>query len=135
MSRSDLQIHITYRDYHTTIPKDSRGNICTGKNYRGITLCSSIAKVIDIVMLMRYSHLLNTTNMQYAFKKGHSTVMCTLVLKEVMNYYLNNSDVYTCLIDAIKAFDHIRYDKLLPDINRQRNACISSECWTCTKGR
>ncbi len=37
-----------------TIPKDSRGNICSGKDYRRITLCSSIAKVIYIVMLMRY---------------------------------------------------------------------------------
>ncbi len=64
-------------------------------------------------MLMRYSHLLNTTDMQYAFKKGHSTMMCTLILKEVINYYLNNnSDVYTCFIDATKAFDRIRYDKL-----------------------
>ncbi len=71
--------------------KNIRGNICLGKTYRGITLCSSIAKVIDIVMLMRYSHLLNTTDMQYAFKKGHSTVMRTLVLKEVTNYYLNNN--------------------------------------------
>ncbi len=70
-------------------------------------------KVIDIVMLMRYSHLLNTTDMQYAFRKRHSTVMCTLVLKEVINYYLNfNSDVYTCFIDATMAFDYIRYDKL-----------------------
>ncbi len=96
-----------------TIPKDSRGNICSGKHYKGITLCSSITKVIDIVMLMRNSHLLNTTDMQFALKKGHSTVMCTLILKEVINYYLNNnSDVYTCFIDATKAFDHIRYDKL-----------------------
>ncbi len=76
-------------------------------------MCSSIAKVIDIVMLMRYSHQLNTTDMQYAFRKGYSTVMCTLVLKDVINYYLNNnSDVYTCFTSATKAFDHIRYDKL-----------------------
>ncbi len=51
--------------------------------------------------------------MQYAFKKGHSIVMYTLVPKEVINCYLNNNlDVYTCIIDATKAFDHIRYDKL-----------------------
>ena len=50
-----------------SIPKDCRGNICIGKNYRGIMLCSSIAKVIDIVMLMRYSGILNTSDMQYAF--------------------------------------------------------------------
>ncbi len=47
----------------STTLKDSRGNICSGKKYKGISLCSSIAKVIDIVMLMRYSHLLNTTDM------------------------------------------------------------------------
>ncbi len=89
------------------IPKDSWGNICSDKNYSGITLSTSIIKVIDFVMLMRYSHMLNTIDMHYSFKKGHSTVMCTLVLKEVINYYLNNnSDVYTCFIDATKAFDH-----------------------------
>ncbi len=61
---------------------------------------------------MKYSGLLNTSEMQYAFKKDHSTVMCTLVLKLVINYYLNNKwDVYT-FIDATKAFDRIRYDKL-----------------------
>ncbi len=97
----------------TPILKGSKGNIYSGKSYRGITLCSSIAKVIDIVMLMRYSHLLCITDMQYAFMKGHNTVMCTLVLTEVINYYLNNnSDVYTCFIDATKAFDCIRYNKL-----------------------
>ena len=96
-----------------SIPKNSKGNVCNGNNYRGITLCSSFSKLIDIVMVMRYSELLNTSEMQYAFKKNHSTVMCTLVLKEVIDYYLNNnSDVYTCFIDATKAFDRIRYDKL-----------------------
>ncbi len=96
-----------------TILKDRRGNICSRKDYNGISLCSSTVNVIYIVMLMMYSHLLNTTDIQYVFKKGHSTVMCTLVLKEVINYYLNNnSDAYTCFIDATKAFDHIRYDKL-----------------------
>ncbi len=35
------------------------------------------------------------------------------MFKEVINYYLNNKyDVYTCFIDATKAFDHVRYDKL-----------------------
>ena len=65
------------------------------------------------ILIIKYSGLLNTSEMQFAFKKNHSTAMCTLVLKEVINYYLNNnSDVYTCFIDATKAFDRIRYDKL-----------------------
>ena len=46
--------------------------------------------------------------MQFAFKRKHSTVMCTLVLKEVVRYYMNNGlDVYTCYVDATKAFDRV----------------------------
>ncbi len=36
-----------------SIPKDSRGNICSGNNYRGITICSSIAKLMDTIMINR----------------------------------------------------------------------------------
>ena len=51
--------------------------------------------------------------MQYAFKKKHSTVMCHLVLKEVLSHYLNNqSQVDACFIDATQAFDRLRHDKL-----------------------
>lgn len=39
--------------------------------------------------------------------------MCSLTLKEVINYYLNNnSNVYACFVDASKAFDKVRHDKL-----------------------
>ncbi len=44
----------------------------------------------------------------------HSTSMCSLALKEVVNYYRNErSKVYACFMDASKAFDRIRHDKLL----------------------
>ncbi len=59
-------------------------------------------------MIMKYSRLLNTSEMQ-----DHGTVMRTLLLMEVINYYINNkSDVYTCFIEATKACECIRYDKL-----------------------
>lgn len=96
-----------------SIPKDSKGNICTDKNYRGITLCSSISKLIDVLIILRYKDLLQTSDMQYAYKENHSTVMCNLMTKEVIHYYLNNqSDVYACFVDATKAFDRVRHDKL-----------------------
>ena len=39
--------------------------------------------------------------------------MSSLALKEVVNYYWNrDSNVYGCFIDASKAFDRIKYDKL-----------------------
>ena len=96
-----------------SIPKDCKGNIRNSNNYRGITLCNSIKKLIDIVIMQRYHSSLLTSNMQYAFKQDHSTVMCTLVLKEVVRHYANhNTDVYSCYVDASKAFDRVRFDKL-----------------------
>ncbi len=48
-----------------------------------------------------------------SFKAGHSTVMSSLAMKEVSNYYWNrHSKVYVALIDASKAFSRIRYDHI-----------------------
>ena len=119
---SKLMTSILVHGYHpqaillatvASIPKDNRGNICDSKNYRGITLCSSISKLFDIIMMIRYEDKLQTSEMQFAFKKKHSTTTCSLIVKEVVRYYLdNNSEVYSCCIDATKAFDRVRYDKL-----------------------
>ena len=39
--------------------------------------------------------------------------MCTLALKEVVKYYTSRKgQVYCCLLDATKAFDRVRFDKL-----------------------
>ena len=40
--------------------------------------------------------------------------MCSLLLKETVNHYVNNSTngVYCVLIDASKAFDRLRHDRL-----------------------
>ncbi len=39
--------------------------------------------------------------------------MCCLSLKEVITYYQNRgSTVYACFIDAGKAFDRVRHDRL-----------------------
>ena len=96
-----------------SIPKDNRASLITSNNYRGITLCSALSKLIDVIIIQRYNDVLITSDMQYAFKDNHSTVLCSLTLKEVITYYLNNrSEVYTCFVDASKAFDKVRHDKL-----------------------
>lgn len=69
----------------TSIPKDNRENVLSSNNYRGIPLCSAISKIIDIVIIQRHQKILSSSDMQYAFKGKHSTVMCSLMLKEVVN--------------------------------------------------
>ncbi len=46
-----------------SIPNDSRGNICSSSNYKGITICSSIAKLMDIIIIIRYKDKLQTSYM------------------------------------------------------------------------
>ena len=46
--------------------------------------------------------------------------MCHNVVKETINYYLNRgSEVYSCMLDANKAFDRLRYDKLFELLIKQ----------------
>ena len=77
-------------------------------NYRGITLSSVSQKVFDKILNIIHSNVLSTSDMQYGFKKKHSTTQCTFVLEEVIQYYKNrNSSVYLQMLDASKAFDRV----------------------------
>ena len=92
-------------------------------NYRGISLSTSLSKILDIVILERYKSTLCTSDLQFAFKVGHSTSMCTFVLREVVNYFVQrNTPVYCCLLDASKAFDRLRFDKLFSTLLERRRS-------------
>ena len=96
-----------------SIPKDCNKSLSCGSNYRGIALCNAISKVADLIFLERNSQSLRTSDMQFAFKRGMGTTLCSLVLKEVIQYYMSmKTPVYACFLDASKAFDRVRYDKL-----------------------
>ena len=96
-----------------SIPKDYSKSLCNDSNYRGIALCSSIAKLLDIIVMTRNENALALSDMQCAFKAKHSTATCTYVVKEVAQYYINGgSDVYACFLDATKAFDRVQFSRL-----------------------
>ena len=62
---------------------------------------------------MVWGEWVKTLDLQFSLKEQHFTVMCSLSLKEIIQYYNNRgSKVYCCMLDASKAFDHLRYDKL-----------------------
>jgi hypothetical protein len=96
-----------------SIPKDYSASLSDTSNYRGIALSSSISKVFDLIFLKRNALYLNTSPLQFAFKKSSGTAMCTLILKEVVKHYLDQqSDVFACFLDASKAFDRVKHDEL-----------------------
>ena len=48
--------------------------------------------------------------------------LCSLIYKEVVNHYLNSgSNVYSCLLDASKAFDRVHYGTLFRLLLKKRN--------------
>lgn len=96
-----------------SIPKDYGKSLTVDTNYRGIALCSSISKLLDIILLARNENAMKSSDNQFAYKRGHGTVTCTYVVKEVIQCFLNGgSNVYACFLDASKAFDRVRFDVL-----------------------
>ena len=104
-----------------SLPKNKLGDVCNSDNHRGIALTSCINKVLDWVILLKYANYLKTSNLQFAYKERHSTAICTLALKEAVKYYTSRRGrVYCCLLDATKAFNRVRFDKLF-EILIERN--------------
>ena len=55
------------------------------------------------------SHLITKDN-QFGFKKKHSADLCIFTVKSVIKYYnLYNSPVYSCFLDASKAYDRVNH--------------------------
>jgi hypothetical protein len=61
--------------------------MCDSGNYRSIAISSVVGKIVDRILLSRLSDHLVTSDCQFGFKSGHSTNMCTFLLKETVAYY------------------------------------------------
>jgi len=111
----------------TIIPivKNKQASMNDSSNYRGVALSSSIAKLMDIIIIRSHSKALKTSDFQFGFKVKSSTVQCTFVFDEIVNYYTKSEgNVYATLLDASKAFDHVQYEQLFRLII-DRNVCAS----------
>ncbi len=81
-------------------------------------MASCLSKLLEWSILLTWSKHFATSDLQFGFKGGYSTSLCTAVLKSIAKRYTKGcSRVYACLIDASKAFDtvnhHLLFEKLL----------------------
>ena len=95
------------------LPKGKWKSKRDSENYRAITLSSLFGKLLDLIILHKEGEKLKTDNLQFGYKKGISTTMCTTVLRETVSYYTTKgTSVYGLMLDATKAFDRVNYCKL-----------------------
>ena len=82
-------------------------------SYRPIALAPTLSKVLEWCILIFDEAAFSTSPLQFGFKKGFSTDLCTGLLKNVIGRYtMNDSTVYGCFLDASKAFDRVNHTVL-----------------------
>ena len=87
-------------------------------SYRGITVSSNLAKLLEIILLQRVCPLLEEKGLpfpqQTAYKQGVGCDDAIFTTMEVMKYYKRNGDrLYLCAYNLKKAFDFVEYSILL----------------------
>ena len=87
-------------------------------SYRPIALAPTLSKVFEWCILIDHRSSFATSSLQFGFKQGLSTDLCTGLIKNVIARYLvNGSQAFGCFLDASKAFDRVDhavlFDKLL----------------------
>ena len=96
------------------IPKGARANLSDSDEYRSIAISNLLSTILDNIIINRQCTLLTTSNYQFGFKPKSSTVLCSTMVNETIQYYLekNGQTIYLLLLDASKAFDKVSYEKL-----------------------
>ena len=77
------------------------------------SISPTYSKLFEHVLKLVFFEHLKTSQYQFGFKKGSSTVQALHCLKETVNYYVNNgSRVFCTFLDASKAFDRLVHSGL-----------------------
>ena len=73
-----------------------------------IAIVMALSKIFELCIMRKVETQLITSDNQFEFKREHSTDLCIITVKSVIEYYnLHNSPVYTCFLDASKAYDPV----------------------------
>ena len=107
------------------IPIGSKASLTSSDKYSSIAISSVIDKILDHVIIDRLSDCLKISDYQFGFKSKSSTVSCSTMVNEAIQYYIEKAGkrIYLLLFGAIKAFDNVSY-KVLFDILMEKKVCL-----------
>ena len=90
------------------ILKNKNGDTSAKNNYTDPL--TAMSKIFELCLSRIMDAYLFTSDNQFGFKRKHSTDLCIYTVKSIIRYYnYYNSPVYTCFLDASKAFDRINH--------------------------
>ena len=90
--------------------KDKSADITDINNYRGITLSSVISKLFEMCLVEVFSDHLQTSDLQFGFKKQLGCANAIYALSSVIEYFTKNgSTINACFLDVSKAFDKVNH--------------------------
>ena len=109
---------ISHDDFMKTViiplVKNKSSDMSNVNNYRPIAIVTVASKIFEIILLDLLIPYMDTANNKFGFKKGHSTEHCMFALSYFIKYYKHsNSPVYSCFLDATKAFDGVNHWTLI----------------------
>jgi hypothetical protein len=107
------------------IPKnDSKSNLDTFSDYRGITISPVISKIFEHCILENIKCYLTTSDLQLGFKKGLGCNHAIYIVREMVNYFTTrNSTVNLCALDLSKAFDRVNLFSLFTKLIDKHIPC------------
>ena len=99
------------------VPKNNK-DASVSTNYRPIALSSTLSKVLEQLVLCKYSNIITSSHMQFGFKPGSSTSLCTGMVKKIVSRYIyNGSSVLGCFLDVSKVFDSVYHGILFKKLS------------------
>ena len=101
------------------IPKGTKATLSDSDKYRSIAISSILSKVLDYIIIDNQKLELQTSDYQFGFKSKSSTVLCTTMVTETIQYFYTENGckgVLLLLLDASKAFDKVVFDMLFNEL-------------------
>ena len=94
--------------------KDSNGDVSDPGNYRPITLSPCLAQFFEYCLLHKFEEYLTSDDLQFGFKRKHSTSHAIYALKTCVDYFTEHgSNVFVTFLDCSKAFDKVSHYGIL----------------------
>ena len=83
-----------------------------------------MSKILDNVIIEQQQLSLATSSYQFGFKSKASAALCTTMMVETIQHYLEKGDHSVCLgsLDASNAFDKASFDMLF-ELLLKRKVC------------